>query len=177
MSKQLEERPKLRDDWESFINEFAYESDRASAVLGAAYLDELLEKLIASFLIDDKKAIDTLLSSSNPYAPLGSFSTKIIMAYCLGLIDKIQFDDLNILKRIRNLFAHGIHGLDFQNEKISSEIKKPKTHRMMKVDKDLRGEFVATIAILSTDIEIQAREAVVQKRSMLSYYGFIDEQN
>jgi len=172
MSKQISDKqPKLRDDWETFLDEFAHESDRASAVLGAAYLDELLEKLIASFLIDDKKAIDILLSPSKPYAPLSSFSAKIIMAYCLGLIDKIQYDDLNITKRIRNLFAHGLHGLDFQDEKISSEIKK-----LAKIDKDARGEFVLTVAILSTDIEIQAREALEQKRSIPNHYGFIDAQ-
>ena len=177
MSKQIsDDQHKLRDDWETFLHEFAHESDRASAVLGATYLDELLGKLIASFLIDDKKAIDALLSPSQPYAPLSSFSAKIIMAYCLGLIDKIQYHDLNIIKRIRNLFAHGLQGLEFQDGQISKEINKLRIHRIAKIEKDVRGEFVLTVAILSTDIEIQSREAVAHQRSIPNYYGFIDEQ-
>lgn len=175
MSKKIDsEQPKLQDEWEPFLNEVAHESDRASAVLSAAYLDEMLGKLIESFMVDDNKAVDALLSSSKPYAPLGSFSAKIIMAYCLGLIDKIQYDDLNVIKRIRNLFAHGLHGLSFQSKQISDETKKLKTHRMAKIDKDIRGEFVLTIAILSTDIESQIREATSQRRVTPNYYGFID---
>ena len=67
MNKKIDgDQPELQAEWEQFLNEIAHESDRASAVLSAAYLDELLGKLIESFMVDDNKAVDALLSLVNP---------------------------------------------------------------------------------------------------------------
>jgi len=158
---------------EAFINEFAHEGDRASAILGAAYLDALLEQLISSFLVDDQDAIGELLGVGGSYAPLSTFSARITAAYCLGLIDSIQYRDLKTIKRIRNFFAHGLQGLSFQDERIVREFKKLKTHLMAHIPKDIRAKFFLTVMILSTDLQIQAREALKERRSRPSYYGFM----
>jgi DNA-binding MltR family transcriptional regulator len=163
-------------EWVAFSNEFAHESDRASTILGAAYLDVLLEQLIASFLVDDQHAISELLGGDRSYAPLSTFSARITAAYCLWLIDDIQYQGLKTIKRIRNLFAHGLQGLSFQDERIIRECKKLKTHLMAHIPKDIRGEFLLTVLILSTDIQIQAREALKERRSRPSYYDSIGKQ-
>jgi len=165
------DNPKLSEDWDEFFHEFAGESDRAAAVLSAAYLDELLKNLIANFLVDDKKAVEKLLDSKKaPHAPLSTFSARITAAYCLGLIDEVQYNDLNTIRQIRNHFAHSLHGLNFNSVTIVKEVNKLKTHRLARTVKNTRDEFILTIAILSTDIEIQAKETSINQRSSPTYY-------
>ncbi|MEW6092543.1 MAG: MltR family transcriptional regulator [Chloroflexota bacterium] len=175
MTKKIYPRFFDENEWTAFSNEFAHESDRASIILGAAYLDDLLEQLIAGFLVDDQNAMGELLDGNRPYAPLSTFSARITAAYCLGLIDYTQYQDLKTIKRIRNLFAHGLQGLSFQNENIIQECQKLKTHRMAHIPKDVREEFLLTVLILSTDIQIQARQALKERRSRPSYYDFIEK--
>ncbi len=42
-------------------------------------------------------------------APLGTFSTRNTAAFSLGLISEREFKEIEILRRIRNRFAHHVH--------------------------------------------------------------------
>lgn len=166
--------PKFREDWEAFVNEFAHESDRASALLGAAYLDEILGELIESFLVDDETT-RSLLSSNRPYAPLGTFSSRILAAFCLGLIDRVQYKDLSSIRRIRNQFAHQLQGLSFQDESIEKECNKLVAYRMTSFNLDAEGRFLCTVLVLSVDIDAQRRNFLPQRRTIPDFYGFLEE--
>lgn len=97
--------------------EFDKETDRGAALLVAAYLDHLLEKLLSSVMIDDEKQVEILLRT--PTSPLGTFSSRVRATYCLGLITKDEFIDLNIIRDIRNDFAHELVGLSFDNQSVA----------------------------------------------------------
>ena len=47
------------------------------------------------------------------FAPLGTFSTKISIAFFIGLIPEDIYNDLNIIRKIRNEFAHNYDTLTF----------------------------------------------------------------
>ena len=79
------------------------ESDRAVVLITAAYLDDALAGLIRSALIDEPALVDELLGVDRP---LGTFSARIKLAYCLGLISRATLRDLELIRRIRNDFAH-----------------------------------------------------------------------
>lgn len=79
------------------------ENDRAIAIVGSTFLDTLLEHILFAFLPENEKDVEKLMEVNQP---LGNFSNKITMCYCLGLIDKIIKSDLNIVRKIRNRFAH-----------------------------------------------------------------------
>jgi DNA-binding MltR family transcriptional regulator len=108
-------------DLEGFFEEFQRESDRATAILGAALLDEKLLQLLTAFLVDDDQQVQLLLDVEQP---LGSFGARIRMAYCLGLITRELFDTLTTIKSIRNAFAHQLHGLSFESPGIAKECTK-----------------------------------------------------
>jgi hypothetical protein len=101
-------------DWQGFLQELQSESDRGAALVGAAFLDEHLRLVLERFFIDDKRKVNNLLS--HPERPLGSFGARISIAYCLGMMPKNVYHDLNLIKDIRNGFAHHLHGLSFANE-------------------------------------------------------------
>ena len=83
--------------------EFHESPDRVIAILGGAYLDSMLDKLFRAVLIDESKEADSLL---RPDAPLGSNGSRYQLAYCLGLITREQRDDMKLVAKIRNTFAH-----------------------------------------------------------------------
>mgnify|MGYP001565628512 CR=1 FL=1 len=119
MSDQSAQTPDhLFDDaWKSMNEELSGESDRAAAIVGCALLDERLAELLADFLVQNADGRSDLLSSEDANAPLGSFASRIVAAYAVGLIDKAERDALRKLKKIRNLFAHKL-GLSFTEQAI-----------------------------------------------------------
>ena len=53
-----------------------------------------------------------------PMAPLATFSAKNKLAYGLGLIPKYCFTDLEKIRRIRNVAAHGYAAMSFEKQEI-----------------------------------------------------------
>lgn len=99
-----------------FFEDIDRESDRGLAVLGAAYLDECLGWLIASFLVKDATRVD-----GTPKWPLESFAARIRVAYDMGLISRDEHHDLKEIRKIRNRFAHNRHVLSFSEADITRE--------------------------------------------------------
>ena len=63
--------------------------------------------------------------------PLGDFGVKIQLAYMLGLIAKETFRDLDLLRKIRNDFAHKVKIKSFEDERISSRIKSTHVYKTL----------------------------------------------
>lgn len=105
--------------------DFAEENDRAVAIVGPAFIDTILEYILREFLISDEKEVDTLLDRQ-----LSTFSSKIAMAYCLGLIPKVIRDDLRLVAKVRNRFAHELK-VSFEEDKIRSWCIALKWHRQI----------------------------------------------
>ena len=83
--------------------EFRDCEDRVMAVVGAAYLDSIIEQLLRAAFMSDEEEADRLLA---PDRPIGATGARYQLAYCLGLISRDQRDDLKTIAKVRNLFAH-----------------------------------------------------------------------
>ena len=106
-------------DFDGFYKEMQNESPRAAVIIASAFLDSQVRKLLEKFLVDDKKAVEKLIGSEKEIeTPLSSFGARISTAYCLGLISKNEYNDLLTIKKIRNKFAHEMHGYTFDDQKI-----------------------------------------------------------
>ena len=104
-------------------------NDRAIAIVGVTFLDTLLEHILWSFLVDDDKEVEKLL---RPDQSLGTFSGRIRMVYCLGLIYKPVRDDLDNVRKIRNRFAHKLD-ISFEDQQIKAWCQNLKWHRIVYV--------------------------------------------
>ncbi len=91
-------------------------SDRAIAIVGAAYLDDRLARTIRAFLIKRDEPTRKLLGTQGP---LGAFGARIQMAFCLGLLDEDEYHDLGIIQKIRNEFAHQVADLTFDEARMA----------------------------------------------------------
>lgn len=110
----------LEEEFE-FVLAYAEDSDRAAAVLAHARFDHwLLGRIKAEFSgIDDQTA-----KRLGVFRPFRSFGAKIGIALALGWIDKEIYDGLEVVRRIRNHFAHHPKPIDFSYETIARDCQK-----------------------------------------------------
>jgi DNA-binding MltR family transcriptional regulator len=91
------------------IEELESQTDRGAAIIGAALLEERLEEAIRGCLLDN----DGTDSLFKPFQAASTFSAKIRLAYSLGLCGEQMYRDLNLIRQIRNDFAHFVTPLNF----------------------------------------------------------------
>ncbi len=101
-----------KDEFLSFYAELKDESDRAAVILGAAKIDVQLFHLLRKVLLPTTGKDDELFEGESP---LSSFSAKIHLTYRLGLIDAQFVHALNLIRKIRNAFAHESSGCKMES--------------------------------------------------------------
>ncbi|HKC68800.1 MAG TPA: hypothetical protein VKG26_11265 [Bacteroidia bacterium] len=124
MKKDIKTTDHIKDaDWKiNFLfKEFEKESDRASVILVTALIDEELTTLLKLYLIPTPTSTDEVFDGAN--APLSNFSSKINLAYRLGLITGKFARDLHLIRRIRNQFAHNVYGCNFEEGGIKQRVE------------------------------------------------------
>jgi DNA-binding MltR family transcriptional regulator len=97
------------------IDIFTKQGDRGTALIVAAWVDDALEAVIRSRFRPDKPLADDLL---RPDGPLGSFSARIKLGYMLDLLEHLARKDLDLIRKIRNDFAHARSDLRFTTPSI-----------------------------------------------------------
>lgn len=102
-----------------YINNMHRESDRGAVLSIAAALEDRLKEIILLFLRDSKSSTK-LLDGFN--APIGTFSSKILMSHALGLITDKEYKELETLRKLRNKFAHTWENLNFESSDIKTII-------------------------------------------------------
>lgn len=108
------------DYFDFLVDEFGKESDRAAVILVASVAEELLQTLLRAHLVPAPSSSDELFDGPN--APLGTFSSRIEMCFRLGLISSKFTRDLHLIRKIRNDFAHNIHGCSFDDARVKSRV-------------------------------------------------------
>ena len=95
------------------------ESSRGTVLVYASMLDEQLKRAIDAFLINHS-AVVNLTEGFN--APIGTFSTRTLLAFGLGLVSEVEYNELVLIRKIRNEFAHSID-MTFEHQSVSSRCK------------------------------------------------------
>ncbi len=99
---------------------FNRQSDRGSALIAVAWVDDALEECLRVYFQQDKTIANLILQ---PDGPLGSFSSRIKIAYLLGITTASLYADLEIMRRIRNDFAHVRQEVRFNDQSIKDRCK------------------------------------------------------
>jgi len=97
------------------------ESDRGTVIVSAALVEEALEALLKARLAPTNGKDDELFDI--PYAPLGTLSAKIDLAYRVGIIRAQLKSSLHLLRKMRNDFAHSSRQLDFTSRSVQGRIR------------------------------------------------------
>ena len=103
-------------DLAHFFAELQRETDRGLPLVAGALIDEKLRDALESFLCP-VKSTERLLNEPN--SPLGTFSARIDACFALGLIDDFEYQEISLVRKVRNMFAHSKHGFSFHDEKVA----------------------------------------------------------
>ena len=114
----------LLKDIFGLIKSLRDESERAVVILAAARLDVDLEKLLKHILKRHPGGTDPLFEGDRM---LGTFSAKIAMAHRLGAIDDDFEHAIQMLRKIRNDFAHQL-----ESETLSSSRQKSRLQELVR---------------------------------------------
>jgi hypothetical protein len=140
----------------ALVEEMSGESDRAVAIVGAAWVEEALSDAVRPFLHAHDKSQERLFSGN---APLSTFSAKIDLARLLGIITDQIWSDLHSIRDIRNTFAHHIaHKTDHTKLTFATDSIKDKSLNLKCVfyesHTDPRVAFTRACATLNADFDV-----------------------
>jgi hypothetical protein len=97
------------------------DSPRGAAIVAAALVEDFLGGALRSKMIKMGPSDERDLFGSS--GVLGSFSNKIKLASALGIIRGRTVHDLNVLREIRNAFAHTLLDLNFETPELVTMCK------------------------------------------------------
>jgi DNA-binding MltR family transcriptional regulator len=110
----------FNDEESEAVTELYKSSDRAAAIMAATIVES---RLTAALKNRFRPNIDVQNEMFRSSGPLGSFSAKIKLGCLLGVCSDQAFSDLEIMKNIRNRFAHYLDIKDFQSQRIADWCK------------------------------------------------------
>jgi DNA-binding MltR family transcriptional regulator len=115
-------KPHTVEQIKSFQEELAKQTDGGVAVLAAAVLEDLLELVIQKRLIE--LSSDRREALFGRMAPLSTFSAKIELGFAIGLYDERLRKPLDMIRDVRNKFAHRMEALSFDDPKIMELVQR-----------------------------------------------------
>lgn len=84
----------------------------------SAAVEQALELAISTHFVLDHEGAQRMFDDSQN-GPLGTFAAKIKIAYALGIFTKEMKEEIDIIRRIRNAFAHSKNRLSFSSPQIA----------------------------------------------------------
>jgi mannitol operon repressor len=100
----------------AFLKELNRESERGAALIVASMIDEQLRQGLLAIFVKHKAASKLLDGFA---APLGTFAARIKAAMCVGLLSEREYSDCEIIRDVRNRFAHNIH-VKFSDKEVAA---------------------------------------------------------
>jgi mannitol operon repressor len=111
LTASMDEHQLARD----YMKELQKETPRGAVIISGVVLGDLLGKTLENYLTNHKDVKKLLYGGVS--APLGTFSPRILMAFGLRLIDEKEYANLQVIRKIRNHFAHNLHA-SFDDAKV-----------------------------------------------------------
>jgi len=109
----LKSAPQRFQTFFAVLEELESESDRGVAVLGVSLLDYRIRELLLHLLVPIKE--------SREMVKRAPFAGRLTLALSTGLIERAEYEECNLLRSIRNDFAHVFaHRFSFNEPKVKS---------------------------------------------------------
>jgi hypothetical protein len=115
MSRSPLDNPEIRKLFSELAPCLIAESDRGAVLIGTAHVDERLKELFESLMPAEMPKTDkrNLLRYSGA---LGSFGSRIDIAYATRLVNKKLYASLNTLRKVRNDAAHAAESFNLTTQ-------------------------------------------------------------
>ncbi|SFW74482.1 MltR family transcriptional regulator [Luteibacter sp. UNCMF366Tsu5.1] len=137
-----------------FLRRAKDQDDRALVLSLGAFLEDTLGRLLMAYFRDCKATKD-LVEGFN--APLGTFSARIKAGYAFGLLTIEQYKDLDLLRKVRNAFAHDWKGVDLDRPDIKDMVRELSGYTVSPDERpsdDTRERLLATLSTCCLELQL-----------------------
>src|SRR5690554_5636874 len=160
--------------YEDMIANANRESDRGCSLILSANLDNRLRDLLESYFV--AQSSEKLNSIFQGNGCLSTFSSRITIAFSVGLLGDDERHDLDIIRAIRNDFAHNESCINFLNSQVSDRCNSFRLYQNMIADRQdidcsrqsSRNKFQLVSVSLCLILEDRTRGAAQNKKAVPS---------
>ena len=142
-----------------FMHIIGKQDERAMVLSLAAFIEDTLGRLLIAYF-RTCKATRELIEGFN--APLGTLSSRIKAVYSFGLVSEQQFKDMEILRKVRNHFAHDWEGVTLDRNDIASLVGQLSGYTFKGEDPSLQGKERLLSTLSSCCIELFLFQARIE---------------
>jgi DNA-binding MltR family transcriptional regulator len=144
------------DEINSLRKQLLVETDRGLCLMAVGRIDLVLTTFLENKLVGSKTLKRDLFSNGGP---LSTLSSRIKMAYSLGLISKAHFHGIDMLRMVRNKFAHSDQPITFESVEIMELCMNVELYSTQH-ERPSRAKFITTYLFLLSALMTELRESV-----------------
>jgi DNA-binding MltR family transcriptional regulator len=142
LCRKIADRRLPIEEYQNFFLSLVNESERGLAIISFAYIDTMMQSLmLAEFNPQVSGGAESLLS---PQGPLDTASARSKMCAALNWITQDTYRDLDLLRKIRNEFAHNPLATSFEDTKIKGLLSSMTTREQAMIAALPERNFVLT---------------------------------
>jgi DNA-binding MltR family transcriptional regulator len=173
--REFSRRLPAGEEWPEAGDDIRNVHDRAAAIILGAHVEMYLQRLLLAHLPNAKPEIFL-----PPSGPLTDFYAKNHLAFAMGIIPKAILKDLEVVRRVRNAFAHAPAPMRFSDPPIRDECRKMRFHpihfkeitekypeELLKNEKELFCDSAAQVIIDLTSL-LTLQEVLEKKKQQHS---------
>ena len=101
----------------SILFDYEHDNDREIVIVGCAFLETLIERILKSKFREDAQEVKSFLK--NDGGNLTGLVARARLLYLLKVIPRVVFCDIKTIGKIRNHFAHNVYA-QFSDDRIKS---------------------------------------------------------
>jgi hypothetical protein len=131
-------------------------SHRATAVVGATFVEEHLTYALQSRMVSDEGVIEERFA---PGRVFGDFGAKIDLGYLIRVYSKQAHKELNTIRRIRNDFAHQLEVNSFDRDDMRDRCRNLVLSQA-KIVKAIRGDDGCSIVLILGERKKEREEEI-----------------
>jgi len=152
-----EERKEL-DALNRFIKIIREQDERAMVLAFATFIEDTLGRLLVAYFRDCKATKELVQGFS---APLGTLGTRIKATFAFGLVTEEQYSDMEILRKVRNKFAHNWEGVSLEQNDIAALVGQLSGHTFVGTT-DAKGKQRLADTMASCCVELFLFQARIE---------------
>jgi DNA-binding MltR family transcriptional regulator len=114
--KRLSRQKFDKNQVSEFLAEVSSGNDRSAALVWGALVEDALQSAIEKRLYHFNSDELNSLFGGNGF--LENFAAKSLMAYAINIVTKEQYRDLDLIREIRNAFAHTMPNVTFETKEV-----------------------------------------------------------
>lgn len=148
-SKDVESLQRLNQ----FIALIGGKDDHSMVLSLATFIEDTLGRLLIAYFRNCKATRD-LVKGFN--APLGTFGSRIKAVYSFGLVTEDQYRDMDILRKVRNKFAHNWEGVSLDDGDIKGMVGQLSGYTLSQdpIEGSCREKLLGTLSSCCIELQV-----------------------